>query len=272
MVNVIGGCIVPLPIYHVNAFVHRPGGGNPAAVCLLNEMPSDNWLQLVATQMNLSETAYLLPEGDAYRLRWFTPGVEVALCGHATLASAHVLWETGRLPINQPARFQTRSGLLTAERTGDWIDMDFPSRPAKASAPPPELATALGAVPKYAGQNGMDWLVEVESAAVVRSLRPDFAKLATLPVRGIIVTATSDDPAYDFISRFFAPATGVPEDPVTGSAHCCLTPFWSERMGKNELKAFQASARGGELRVRLVGNRVRLGGRAETVLRGELLL
>jgi PhzF family phenazine biosynthesis protein len=235
-------------------------------------MPSDDWLQMVGTQMNLSETAYLLPENDGHRLRWFTPGVEVDLCGHATLASAHVLWETGRLPANQPARLQTRSGLLTAERRGEWIELDFPARPAEICSPPPELGPALGVIPKTAGYNGMDWLLEVESAAVVRSLRPDFAKLAKLPVRGIIVTAVSDDPAYDFISRFFAPATGVPEDPVTGSAHCCLTPFWGERIGKNELNAFQASARGGELRVRLVGNRVRLGGRAETVLRGELLL
>jgi predicted PhzF superfamily epimerase YddE/YHI9 len=263
---------MPLPLYHVNAFIHRPGGGNPAAVCLLKEMPSDDWLQMVATQMNLSETAYLLPEGDGHRLRWFTPGVEVDLCGHATLASAHVLWETGRLPLDKPARFQTRGGLLTAERRSEWIELDFPARPAELCAPPPELGPALGVVPKTAGYNGMDWLVEVESAAVVRALRPDFARLATLPVRGIIVTAVSDDPAYDFISRFFAPATGVPEDPVTGSAHCCLTPFWRERLGKNELKAFQASARGGELRVRLDGKRVRLGGRAETVLRGELLL
>jgi PhzF family phenazine biosynthesis protein len=263
---------VNLPLYHVNAFESRPGSGNPAADCLLNTMPPDAWLQMVATQMNLSETAYLLPEGDGYRLRWFTPGVEVALCGHATLASAHVLWETGRLSADRPARFQTRSGLLTAEWSGDWIELDFPSRPAKLSAPPTELAAALGVVPKAAGQNGMDWLVEVESAAVVRSLRPDIAKLATLPVRGIIVTAASDDPVYDFISRFFAPAAGVPEDPVTGSAHCCLTPFWSERLGKSELRAFQASVRGGEIRVRVVGDRVRLGGRAETVVQGELLL
>jgi PhzF family phenazine biosynthesis protein len=263
---------VALPLYHVNAFTHRPGGGNPAAVCLLKSMPSDEWLQMVATQMNLSETAFLLPESDGYRLRWFTPGVEVALCGHATLASAHILWETGRLPVDQTARFQSRSGLLTAERSGKWIELDFPSRPAKPSTPPPELAAALGVVPKYTGQNGMDWLVEVESAAVLRAVRPDYAKLATVPVRGIIVTAVSDDPNYDFISRFFAPAAGVLEDPVTGSAHCCLTPFWSERMGKTELRAFQASTRGGELQLRLVGERVRLGGLAETVLKGELLL
>jgi PhzF family phenazine biosynthesis protein len=262
---------VSLPLYHVNAFVHRPFGGNPAAVCLLDAMPGDDWLQAVAAQMNLSETAFLLPEADGYRLRWFTPEVEVDLCGHATLASAHVLWESGRLAADAPARFFTRSGLLTAERQEPLIELNFPARPAQLAPPPPDLGAALGAVPRCAGRNGMDWLVELESQRVVETLRPDFAKLAALPVRGVIVTAAADSPAYDFVSRFFAPGAGVAEDPVTGSAHCCLGPFWGERLGKTDLRAYQASPRGGELRVRLTGERVGLAGRAVTVLRGQLL-
>jgi predicted PhzF superfamily epimerase YddE/YHI9 len=262
---------VTLPIFHVNAFTRRPFAGNPAAVCLLPEGGADpTWMQAVAAQMNLSETAYVSPEGDGWRLRWFTPRVEVDLCGHATLAGAHVLWEEGRLPPDRPARFFTRGGALTCHREGERIRMDFPARPAELCPPPDGLRQALGAPVRAAGRNGMDWLVELEDEAAVRGLRPDLARLAELPVRGVIVTAPSRD--FDFVSRFFAPAVGVPEDPVTGSAHCCLGPFWAQRLGKTELCAYQASERGGELRVRVDGARVHLSGEALTVLRGELFV
>jgi predicted PhzF superfamily epimerase YddE/YHI9 len=259
-----------LPLYHVNAFSLKPFAGNPAAVCLLPRMRADDWMQHVAAQMNLSETAFVAPRADGLDLRWFTPAVEVDLCGHATLASAHVLWEAGRLAPDKPARFFTRSGWLTCTRVGPWIDMDFPARPAEPCPAPPQLGRALGAAVKESGRNGMDWLVEVESEAVLRALRPDFALLATLPVRGVIVTSRPQSGEYDFVSRFFAPAAGIAEDPVTGSAHCCLGPYWGGRLGKDELLGYQASARGGEVRVRLAGDRVSLGGQAYTVLRGEL--
>jgi PhzF family phenazine biosynthesis protein len=227
-------------------------------------------MQQVAAEMNLSETAFLIPAEDGYRLRWFTPAVEVDLCGHATLASAHVLWEAGCLKPETAARFHTRSGLLTAVRHGGDIEMDFPARPAEPCPDRHGLAAALGATAKSLGQNGMDYLVEVADEQAVRSLRPDFARLAALPVRGVIVTSRSSAGPYDFVSRFFAPAAGIPEDPVTGSAHCCLAPFWSARLGKQEVLGYQASARGGVVRVRVHGDRVDLGGRAVTVLRGEL--
>jgi predicted PhzF superfamily epimerase YddE/YHI9 len=258
-----------VPIYHVNAFTRRPFAGNPAAVCLLGDVPPAEWMQNVAAQMNLSETAFLCPEADGFRLRWFTPAVEVDLCGHATLASAHVLWESGLLPAGREARFFTRSGPLGARRLGPLIELDFPSCPARPAEPPAELAESLGARLTWAGRNGSDWLVEVGSEGELRGLTPDFRRLARLPVRGVIVTSRSSG-EYDFVSRFFAPASGVAEDPVTGSAHCCLGPFWAERLGKAELRAYQASARGGEVRVRLAGERVLLGGEAVTVLRGEL--
>ena len=261
-----------VPIYHVNAFTDRPFGGNPAAVCLLERMPDDDWLRAVGGQMNLSETAFVCPEGEGYRLRWFTPRVEVELCGHATLASAHALWEGGRLASDQPARFRTRGGPLTCVRRGDGIEMDFPAKPAEPCPAPAELPDALGTAVKESGRNGMDWVVEVESEAELRGLRPDFTRLGALPVRGVIVTARSASPGFDFVSRFFAPAVGVDEDPVTGSAHCCLGPYWSVRLGKDELRAYQASARGGELRVRTARDRVFLGGTAVTVLRGVFLL
>jgi PhzF family phenazine biosynthesis protein len=260
-----------LPLYQVDAFTDQPFAGNPAAVCLLPGPRDDPWLQRVAGEMNLSETAFLVPRPDGFHLRWFTPTIEVPLCGHATLASAHVLWETGRLGTGEPARFHTLSGLLTAERQGDAILMDFPARPAEPCPDEHGLAAALGARPVHVGKNGLDYLVEVESAAVVRSLRPDHARLAALPVRGVIVTSAADGGGFDFVSRFFAPGSGIAEDPVTGSAHCCLGPFWGRRLGKTELRGFQASARGGVVRVQLRGDRVLLGGRAVTVLRGELL-
>jgi PhzF family phenazine biosynthesis protein len=259
-----------VPLWVVDAFTDRPFAGNPAAVCLLDRPADDGWLQRVAAEINLSETAFLTPKEDGFRLRWFTPAVEVDLCGHATLASAHVLWEAGKLPPDRPARFHTRSGLLTCTRDAAGITLDFPAVPSEPCDPPPGLIDALGAAPRSVGRNRMDYLVEYDSEDAVRSLRPDLALLATVPVRGVIVTAPAADPRYDFVSRFFAPASGVPEDPVTGSAHCCLGPFWATKLGKIDLIGYQVSKRGGEVRVGVRGGRVLLGGRAVTVLRGEL--
>jgi PhzF family phenazine biosynthesis protein len=258
-------------ITQVDAFTARPFAGNPAAVCVLAEAPQEQWMRDVAREMNLSETAFLVPQDGGYNLRWFTPAIEVDLCGHATLASAHVLWEEGRLAENAQARFHTRSGWLLAERRGHWIEMDFPAKAEQASAEPAGLAAALGLTPVYVGRNQFDYLVEVESAEALRAATPDHSALRKLPVRGIIVTARSDVPEFDFISRFFAPGAGVDEDPVTGSSHVCLAPYWSRRLGKTELNAYQASPRGGVVRLRANGDRVILAGQAVTVMRGELV-
>jgi PhzF family phenazine biosynthesis protein len=260
-----------LRITQVDAFTDMPFAGNPAAVCLLPAPRDEGWMQNVAREMNLSETAFLVRQADGYSLRWFTPSVEVALCGHATLASAHVLWEEGHLPSVQPARFHTKSGLLTGERAGAWIELDFPAKREEPAPAPTGLVDALGVTPKYVGRNQFDYLVEVDREATVRRLAPNHTALATLPVRGVIVTSRADSPGYDFVSRFFAPGSGVPEDPVTGSAHCALGPYWQSRLGKSDLVAYQASPRGGVVRVRVAGERVKLGGKAVTVLRGELL-
>lgn len=260
-----------LPLFQVDAFTNRPFAGNPAAVCLLREPGDAAWMQQVACEMNLSETAFLYKQDDGYSLRWFTPAVEVALCGHATLASAHILWEQGFLPDSAPARFHTQSGLLTATQNGEWIDMDFPAKPEEPVENIPGLAEALGISPLYTGMSQFDCLVEVESEASVRALQPDMARLAALAVRGVIVTSRAITAGYDFVSRFFAPGVGVPEDPVTGSAHCVLSPFWTKRLQRERLTGYQASPRGGTVRVQLAGSRVRLGGQAITVMRGELL-
>jgi len=262
---------VSLRITQVDAFTDKPFAGNPAAVCLLPAPRDEGWMQSVAREMNLSETAFLVPQADGYALRWFTPAVEVALCGHATLASAHVLWEDGHLPSGRQARFHTKSGLLTGDRAGEWIELDFPAKREEPAPAPAGLAEALGAAPKYVGRNQFDYLVEVDGEATVRGLAPDHGALAALPVRGVIVTGRAESPGYDFVSRFFAPGSGIPEDPVTGSAHCALGPFWQSRLGKNDFVAYQASPRGGVVRVRVAGERVKLGGKAVTVLRGELL-
>jgi PhzF family phenazine biosynthesis protein len=221
--------------------------------------------------MNLSETAFLVPKEDGFNLRWFTPAVEVELCGHATLASAHILWETGVLRADQQARFHTLSGLLTAERKGEWIELDFPSKPEEPAKPWAELVTGLGITPRYVGKSQFDYLVEVDSEQTVRNLDPDFTLLKQTKARGVIVTARAQGGEFDFVSRFFAPGAGVNEDPVTGSAHCVLGPFWAKHLGRTEFVAYQASARGGVVRVRLVGNRVKLSGQAVTVMRGELV-
>jgi predicted PhzF superfamily epimerase YddE/YHI9 len=265
-----------IPLFHVDAFTDRPFAGNPAAVCLLPKWKEDGWLQAVAREMNLSETAFLVRQPAHFDLRWFTPTVEVDLCGHATLASAHILWQqaAGAEGDSQgeEIRFSTRSGILKAIRPGKDIELDFPIIPEEAAQAPPGLLAALGASAKYVGRNQFDYLVEVESEAHLRGIAPDFKRLAAIPVRGIIVTSTSADTRYDFVSRFFAPASGVDEDPATGSAHCCLADFWRKRLGKTEFVSFQASARGGVVKVRVVKERAMLGGRAVTVARGELLV
>lgn len=258
----------PLSMLQIDAFTAVPFAGNPAGVCFLDHQRPDAWMQSVAAEMNLSETAFLLPEGDGYRLRWFTPAAEVRLCGHATLASAHALWETARLPQDATARFYTLSGLLTARRNAGWIELDFPARPPQP-VQVPGLAEALGASPLGIYQDVDDYLVELATEVEVRSLTPQIHILKELPVRGIIVTARSTTPDFDFISRFFAPRVGVNEDPVTGSAHCCLTPFWAARLGKTALTAYQASARGGVINVRQEGERVILAGQAVTVFSAQ---
>ena len=258
-------------VFQVDAFAERPFEGNPAAVCVLPGPRDEAWMQNVAREMNLSETAFLVEEQDGFGLRWFTPAVEVDLCGHATLASAHILWETGRLGRDEQARFHTRSGLLTADRVGELIELDFPAERQEPVEPPPELIEALGATPKYAGEGRFNYLVEVESEAVVRAMTPDFALLSRLGARGFIVTSRASRTGFDFVSRFFAPSAGIDEDPVTGSAHCCLGPFWKTRLNKCELVAFQASPRGGVVYVRVKGDRVRIGGKAVTVMCGELV-
>jgi PhzF family phenazine biosynthesis protein len=257
----------------VDAFTDTPFAGNPAAVCLLPAPADEQWMRHVAREMNLAETAFLHPEGDGWRLRWLTPTVEVDLCGHATLASAHILWEDGHLSHSAPARFQTRSGLLTATCERGRITLDFPAKIAQPAEPPPLLCEALGVTaPRWVGRNQFDYLVELDDEAAVRRLTPDHTRLATLPVRGVIVTAVADRGApHDFISRFFAPGSGITEDPVTGSAHCALAPYWGAKLGRSEMTGYQASPRGGTVRVQLRGDRVLLGGQAVTMMRGMLM-
>jgi PhzF family phenazine biosynthesis protein len=255
----------------IDAFTDRPFSGNPAAVCVLASARDAGWMQQVALEMNLAETAFLVRQPDGFDLRWFTPAAEVDLCGHATLASAHALWEEGLLRPTETARFHTRSGLLTASRRDGLIWLDFPATPVTLEAAPQQLEQALGSGIAHTGRTRFDYFVELKSEKAVRSLTPDLNLLARLPVRGVIVTARSEDGQHDFISRFFAPQQGIPEDPVTGSAHCGLGPYWGARLGKKALAGYQASARGGTVLVTLQGDRVHLGGRAVTVIRGEIL-
>jgi len=259
-------------ITQVDSFTGEPFKGNPAAVCVLPVARDDGWMQAVAREMNLSETAFLVAQADGFDLRWFTPTIEVELCGHATLAAAHVLWETKQLRADEEARFHTQSGLLTAVRRGEWIEMNLPAR----SSEPVEqgtidLSIILGAEPASLRQAVYDYLVEVEAEEVVRGLAPDFKSMKQLGSQGVIVTARSTSAEFDFVSRYFAPGAGIDEDPVTGAAHCALGPYWQTRLGKNEFTAYQASARGGVVKVRVAGDRVLLGGQAVTVMRGELV-
>jgi PhzF family phenazine biosynthesis protein len=259
-----------LKLLQIDAFTSEAFKGNPAAVCFMDGVRDDRWMANVAAEMNLAETAFLTPNNRDWDLRWFTPAVEVDLCGHATLASAHAIWSEN-ISSDDVLRFHTRSGVLTAKHDGDMIELDFPAKRADSIAAPAGLLDALGvSTASYVGRNQFDYIVELPSEAEVRALKPDHGVLRQLPVRGVIVTArgTAD---YDFISRFFAPGSGIDEDPVTGSSHCCLTPYWSERLGKTEMNAYQASPRGGAIRVRLDSDRVKLAGHAVTVLRGELL-
>ncbi|HEX5726747.1 MAG TPA: PhzF family phenazine biosynthesis protein, partial [Longimicrobiaceae bacterium] len=222
---------MPQPIVQVDAFTDRPFAGNPAGVCVLDAPADERWMQAVAAEMNVSETAFLHPEEGGWRLRWFAPQVEIDLCGHATLASAHVLWQEGRLGAGEEARFHTRSGVLTCRRREDgWIEMDFPATPPQPDPGPPGLGEALGAAPVQVGKSRFDYLVEVGSEAEVRALAPDLAALRALRTRGVIVTARAETDGFDFVSRFFAPGVGIDEDPVTGSAHCTLAPYWADKL------------------------------------------
>lgn len=261
---------MPRKITQVDAFTNRPFTGNPAGVCILQEPEPDYWMQDVAREMNLSETAFLVPHEEGYDLRWFTPAVEVELCGHATLASAHVLWADGHLPPEETARFHTRSGELLARRADDWIELDFPALAAIPAEIPERLAGALGAAPVAAWRSRHDLLVELADEKTVRTLAPDFSRLREVEARGVIVTAAGIG-TYDYVSRFFAPRVGIDEDPATGSAHCVLGPFWKERLRRDGLVGYQVSPRGGRIRTRVEGDRVVLGGQAVTVMRIEMV-
>lgn len=254
----------------IDAFADAPFSGNPAAVCLLEHEADAAWMQNLARELNQAETAFvrLRSDGD-WDLRWFTPTLEVDLCGHATLATAHGLWQAGTT-TSSTICFHTRSGILTCTRRDTRIYMDFPAVTTKATAPPDDIDVAVGARIIGAYRAGPDLLVEVDDAATVRALQPDLTLVATLPVRGLIVTAASDDPQWHFVSRFFAPQSGIAEDPVTGSAHCALGPFWGTRLRRQTLSGRQCSARGGTVGVAILGDRVELSGHARTVFRGTL--
>src|ERR1051325_1022403 len=257
-------------LWLIDAFTDHPFAGNPAGVCLLAEPKPDAWMQSLAREMNQAETAFLLAARDGYLLRWFTPTVEVDLCGHATLASAHYLWESKRFKPKETARFSTRSGVLTARRASGWITLDFPATPPAPCDPPPYLLDAFRSPEAEVLQSRFDYMLVLDYAAKLRSLVPDARLLRGVETRGVIVTAPSDVSGVDFISRFFAPAAGVDEDPVTGSAHCALAPYWAGRLGSTKLIGYQASARGGTVRVEVAGERVLLGGKAVTVVKGKL--
>jgi PhzF family phenazine biosynthesis protein len=266
---------MPIPIYQVDSFTEKPFAGNPAGVCVLDrassEAADENWMQNVAAEMNLSETAFIFKKDDGYSLRWFTPEVEVEMCGHATLATAHILWTEGYEREDNELSFHTMSGVLKARMVEGWIQLDFPQRPESEVDAPAGLLKALGIKPVYVGKNAFDYFVGVGSEDEVKEVSPDFSMLRELEVRGVIVTAKAEESAeYDFVSRFFAPGAGIDEDPVTGSAHCCLAPYWGTKLGKDEMVGFQTSARGGMVRVKLAGDRVLLGGKAVTVFAGHL--
>lgn len=255
----------------VDAFTSEPFRGNPAAVCLLPAARDSHWMQRVARETRAPATAFVHPEEDGFGLRWFTTDTELELCGHGTLASAHVLWECRAIERDSIARFRTSGGRLTAVRRGDWIELDFPSTPATPAETPPGLVEAIGVTPRFVGRSRFDYLVEVADEETVRVLAPDFGRLSAIATRGVIVTSRAASSGVDFVSRFFAPSVGLSEDSVTGSAHCCLAPFWSRRVHKTSLIAHQLSERGGVVRATVNGDRVHLAGQAVTVMRGELL-
>lgn len=258
------------PIVWIDAFTSTPYGGNPAAVCLLSSPKPDAWMQALAAELNISETVFLLALDDgSYSLRWFTPAAEIELCGHATLASAHALWNH----FNQSGEtlvFKTLSGDLTAVKSEQGITLNFPEVAPTPFAINTDVADALGKQPVWSGQAGKKLFIELESAQAVRDCQPDFAAICALPLRGVVITAASDEPQYDFISRFFIPELGINEDPVTGSAHCSLAPYWAAKFNKTTLTGYQASKRGGVVKVALIENRVTLTGQCQTIFAGEL--
>ncbi|MDZ7722973.1 MAG: PhzF family phenazine biosynthesis protein [candidate division KSB1 bacterium] len=259
-----------MKIYQVDSFTTVPFRGNPAGVCLLQQPAEETWMRNVAAEMNLSETAFLVPRSDGYDLRWFTPALEVDLCGHATLASAHILYEEQIVSRDIPIRFFTKSGELTVVPKVSGLEMDFPAEPVSEIQTAPVLLRALGVTPVYSGQNRLDILLQLKSPQDVVDANPDFTALSEIPIRGVMITAEALEPRYDFVSRYFAPAEGIDEDPVTGSAHCALGPFWAEKLQKKELTGYQVSKRGGQVGVKVEGNRVKLSGQAVTVFQGEL--
>lgn len=254
--------------YQVDAFAREVFHGNPAGVCIVGDADAE-WMQHMADEIHVSETAYLTPAADGYDLRWFTPATEVDLCGHATLASAHVLYTEGYAEPGETLTFHTRSGNLRARLIDGMIELDFPQKPPEPADPPPRLLEGLGVTPVYVGRNNDDYIVEIEDETILRGLKPNFSCLGEADARGTIVTARSQG-EYDFVSRFFAPRVGVSEDPVTGSAHCCLAPYWSGILHKDTFHAYQASSRGGELWLRLSEGRVFIRGYAVTVYTGEM--
>jgi PhzF family phenazine biosynthesis protein len=258
-------------LYQVDSFTAEPFKGNPAGVCLLDQPAPQSWMQSLAMEMNLAETAFIYPESDGFRLRWFTPVTEVELCGHATLATAHILFENGKLKPNDTARFLTKSGILTVRKINKLLEMNFPATPASQCPEPENLSRALGNVNfLFSGKNDFDYLIELDSEDVIRSLKPDFDLLKKVTARGIIVTSRSRNSQFDFVSRFFAPTLGIDEDPVTGSAHCTLGPYWAKKLGKSKFTAYQASRRGGIVQVELKGDRVLLRGQAVTIFSASL--
>ena len=261
--------MTPLRCWQIDAFTDHAFGGNPAAVCWLEQEAETSWMQSLAAEMNLSETAFVRRVEEGHELRWFTPTMEVDLCGHATLATAKAIWTDDLAPKDVPLRFHTRSGVLTCQLVDDVIELNFPATPPTPISVTDLMCQVLGTKPLYVGQSRFYQMAVLESAELVRTIRPDFSRMKQIPTLGVIVTAESDVQQFDFVSRFFAPSMGVDEDPVCGSAHCCLAPYWGERLGKDVLTAFQASSRGGILRLRNVDDRVKLGGHAVIVWRGD---
>lgn len=262
--------VIAQPFFLVDAFVSGPFTGNPAGVCLLREEKSAAWMQALAAEINQAETAFLLPRADgSWQLRWFTPAIEINLCGHATLASAHALWQH-TAANDTTLRFHTHSGLLTAKRQGEMIQLDFPADPPQAEAAPAGLIELLGGEPHWFGRGQEHLIAVLDSAEQVRTLHANYALIARFTPKGLIVTAPSDQPGLDIVSRFFAPNAGIPEDSVTGAAHCILAVYWAERLGKTHLQALQASPRTGLITLDWQGERVLLTGKARTMLKGEV--